>query len=154
KVNIYVFVPSEVRVNYPADREDIASLALLTDIKATQTSGRDYSERLARVHSPRQAESEQGRGGNLFTLSVGGRLYTNLSDFRSSDARHAMTNVIALQREQADIDKRLSAMRARYAAGARDLAGEIRSLERRRSALSTELKRARNQVVKYETGIK
>ena len=154
KVNIYVFVPSDVRVNYPADREDIASLALLTDIKATQTSVRDYSERLAKVHSPRQTEGEQARGGNLFTLSAGGRLYTNLSDFRSSDARHAMTNVIALQREQADIDDRLSALQARYASGARDLAGEIRSLEHRRSSLSAEVKRARNQVVKYETGIK
>ena len=114
---------------------------------------RDYSERLAKVHSPRQTEGEQARGGNLFTLSAGGRLYTNLSDFRSSDARHAMTNVIALQREQADIDDRLSALRARYASGARDLAGEIRSLEHRRSSLSAELKRARNQVVKYETGM-
>lgn len=151
KVNIYIFVPSDTRVNYPADREDLTSLALLTDIKATQTSGRDYSDRLAAVSS-RQSGDQAGQAtGRLFSLSAGGRLYTRLSDFRSPDARQAMTGVIALERELADLETRLAALRRHYASGQRDAAGEIRTLERRRSSLHAELKRARNQVVRYET---
>lgn len=151
KVNIYIYVPSDTRVNYPVDREDLVSLALLTDIKATQTSGNDYSDRLAEAHSQQDGPRAGQGGSRLFSLSAGGRIYTRLSDFRSPEARQAMTGVIALERELADLEKRLASLRDNYASGRRDVAGEIRTLERRRTSLRAEIKRSRNQVVRYET---
>ncbi len=152
KVNIYMYVPSEVRVNYPSDRPDLIDLAMLADIKATQTSGRDYSELLASVHDMERRSDSADSGKKLFRLSVGGKIYTTLSDFRNADARHAMTEVIALRREYDALEAELDGLRKRYSAGARDLAGEIRSLERRRKSLGGEIRRATNNVIKAETG--
>ncbi|MDE6131321.1 MAG: hypothetical protein K2F74_06985, partial [Muribaculaceae bacterium] len=63
---------------------------------------------------------------------------------------HAMTEVIARKRELDELDSRLASMRASYAAGARDLASEILTLERRRSALNSEIRRATNSVISAE----
>ena len=150
KVNIYIYVPSDVRVNYPADHENLTSLALLTDIGATRNPDHDFSQRLEAMRALDNSTNSRKQQSELFRLSVGGRIYTGLKDFRSADARHAMTEVIARQRELDELDSRLASMRASYAAGARDLASEILTLERRRSALIAEIRRATNAVVSAE----
>ena len=46
-VTVYVFIPSDMRVNYPVDSENLAERALITSYRDTWEDGKDYSGLIA-----------------------------------------------------------------------------------------------------------
>ena len=81
-ITIYRFIPREMRVNYPADTAGLARLAIISDFRATQQPGADYSGLLARA-------SDNGDSGRstAFTIAIGSKIYHDLNDFRTSRGR-------------------------------------------------------------------
>lgn len=148
KVTIYVFVPNETRVNYPADDPNIADYAFIRSVKATQDSPVNAQ---ALLNSP----ALQGRGASessiAFELSMGnGKVYRSLLDFRNSQARQTMLQCLDRQRDLDEMEAQLADMRSRYAKGESNLAGDIRALEKRVQSAYPIIERLQNQAITQE----
>lgn len=150
KVTIYVFIPNEMRVNYPADDPDIADYAFIRSIKATQDKPVDAQ---ALLNSP-ALQSRAGKESSIaFELSMGnGKVYRSLLDFRNSQARQTMLQCIDRKRDLEDMEAQLADMRLRYANGESNLAGDIRALEKRVQAAYPIIERLQNQAITQENG--
>lgn len=153
KVTIYVYAPSETRVNYDPDAENLAELASLSDISLTRDADRDYKalmqEKLAKIESGSGAAET---GTATFELDMGRKgIYTKLSDFRSDDARRAMLNVLAAEAELRKKADRLQTLRERYSSTRdRSLTHTILQLEKEVEKDREALRSARNAVVRME----
>lgn len=150
KVTIYVFIPNDTRVNYPADDPDIADFAFVRSVKATQDKPVDAQALL-------NSSALQGRGAKessiAFELSMGnGNVYRSLLDFRNSQARQTMLQCLDRKRDLDEMEAQLTDMRARYAQGESSLAGEIRALEKRVQAAYPIIERLQNQAITQENG--
>lgn len=149
KVTIYVFIPNDTRVNYPADDPGIADHAFVRSIKATQDEPVNAQ---ALLNSP----ALQGRGAKessiAFELSMGnGKVYRSLLDFRNAQARQTMLQCLDRQRDLKELEEQLADMRIRYANGDNDLANDIRALEKRVRAAYPIIERLQNQAITQET---
>lgn len=149
KVTVYLFIPSEVRVNIPFDAPDLTDRARITSIAVTQEPDSDYSQLLARVKAIRPAVENSDKISFIFPLSDG-TVLTSLSDFRSDHARDAMKRYLSIKQNIADNSTNLDRLRRQYAAGDTSLSAEI--LERERSALSLHerLLNTANDIIKAE----
>lgn len=150
KLTIYVFIPNNTRVNYPADDPNIADYAFVRSVKATQDEPIDAQSLL---NSP----ALQGRGAKessiTFELSMGnGTVYRSLLDFRNTQARQTMLQCLDRKRDLEDMEAQLADMRVRYANGDSNLSNEIRSLEKRVQAAYPIIERLQNQAITQETG--
>ena len=150
KVTIYVFIPNDTRINYPADDSAIADYAFVRSIKATQDEPVNAQ---ALLNSP----ALQGRGAKessvAFELSMGnGKVYRSLLDFSNAQARQTMLQCLDRQRDIAEMEAQLADLRASYANGNSNLSGEIRSLEKRVQAAYPIIERLMNQAINQETG--
>lgn len=148
KVTIYVFVPNDTRVNYPADDPNIADYAIIRSVKATQDRPVDSQ---ALLNSP----ALQGRGTSessiTFELSMGnGKVYHSLLDFRSSQARQTMLQCLDRQRDLEEMEAQLADLRSRYAKGERALDADIRALEKRVQSAYPIIERLQNQAITQE----
>jgi len=91
KLTIYVFVPNELRRNYDSDIDDIESYARISDYKATQ-EGQDYSElmkEISEISTSTVTKKEDFR----FPIG-GGKIYTTLNDFKSTNAKNLMSQYL------------------------------------------------------------
>jgi hypothetical protein len=149
KVTIYVFIPNAVRENIPADEPDIASKALLTSIKATQTPGTDYSAMLAKLDEL-QSDNDSGSKSEFYFALPGGKIYTSLEQFSDSNAREKMEEYISISNEIKETKENLAKMREQYALGNRDVANDILASERSLKTLRSRLLQASNAVVRLE----
>lgn len=136
-VTIYVFIPSETRVNVAADDPDLVSLARLDNISLTRRSGTDYTavkERIAAI-TDRRGDSPR-ESGSAFTLPIGSatRIYHNLSDFRSPQARKLMAGAIDARAGIERLESSLDALRQKYRSGDLRVASDILDLEDRLAA--------------------
>ncbi len=133
KVTIYIFVPSDTRVNVDADSPDLVSLARLDDISLT-TAGRDYSEildRIGAVADGSAASVAQSGADNTFTLPIGSTrtIYRSLSDFKSPQARSAMTRALDARVKVVRLEQQLEGLREDYRKGNHSLSTSILNLE-------------------------
>lgn len=156
KITIYIFETTPTRVNHSPDNPDIAVLAALSDISLTQKSGKDYAallrDRLRSVPEAGSASSSASAATPRFEMDINGRLYTALSDFRSSQARQHMLRVLT---DEANLRVRyseLDALREKWAAGnhGSDLRDRILKLEAECDSLERQLREARNAVAREE----
>lgn len=112
KLTIYVFVPSDLRVNVAADDSNLVSLARIDNVALT-TGSKDYTKLKDAIE--RIDNSAMGSTASTsFELPVGSttRIYRRLNDFRSVEARKAMAQAIDARTEMQSVDSRLSALRA------------------------------------------
>lgn len=133
-VTIYIFVPSETRVNVEPDSPELLSLARLDNIALTRTPGADYSQVLARINAAGETpQRSEERAVNSFTLPIGSttRIYTSLSDFRSSQARSLMSQALNQRALVNRLSESLDALRERYRNGDRSAGVEIINQEDR-----------------------
>lgn len=132
-VTIYVFVPSETRVNVDADDPDLTSLARLSSIAMTREPGKDYSSLLKRIASidTTVPMAQQDAQTSAFTLPIGStsRIYHNLSDFGSAQARQLMARAIDARAGIMKLESQLENLRRIYAGGDRSVANRILVLE-------------------------
>ncbi len=147
-VTIYIFIPSEMRENYPADTENIKELALLSSIKATQKPGKDYTDLLAKVKNLKNGVVGET---NKFEFRMpDGTIYTSLDQFQSEDARFAMEDYLELNREIKDLKAELSQWRKAFAAGDKSVSHRILTAENKLLNLNEKVKSAANKVITYE----
>ncbi len=145
-ITVYRFIPSELRVNYPADTPNLASLAKLSDYRATWEDGADYSELLA---SPKEAES--GNKAATFRFAMpDGRIITSLGELKNRQAKSALSTYLDLNAQLTRLQNSLAEMRAAYSRGDRTNSQNILNGEQRIETLRKEIARKRNEVVSAE----
>ncbi|MDE5661888.1 MAG: hypothetical protein K2I04_04595, partial [Muribaculaceae bacterium] len=151
KVTIYIFAPSQMRVNADPSDPDIEALARLSDISLTQRPDVDYKELLASKLPARDASGETIAASPRFMLDMGnGKVYSSLSDFRNDRARSAMLEALAAE---ASLRKHLlkeNELRERYRKGDRSVADAILDSERETTRLRERIRSQRNAAVRQE----
>lgn len=152
QVTIYVFVPSESRVNVPADDPNLISLARLSDISLTRTPGANYP---SIPEAENLADGDAARGNNgSFVLPIAStsKIYTSLSDFRSPQARKSMSDAINARILIEKLELQLADLRDRYSKGAAaGTADRILDLEEQLDKARGNYQRFVNAAIKAET---
>lgn len=150
-VTIYVFIPSDMRVNYDVDDPKLASFARIDRFSDTWEPGKDYSELLRRIKvlSSLKKASDNGDG---FMLSVPGRgVLASYDDFRNADARREMKLYMKELSEYNLQCEKLKKLRKRFADGDTIVADDILSLEKQLQTARETLKQTKNRVISFET---
>jgi hypothetical protein len=151
KVTIYIFEPSEKRVNCDTDAPDLIARARITSIAATQDADTTYdlTDRIAIAHS----SATDSNSDREFSISMGDfhTVYHRLSDFKNSDAREYMLQLLDTYDEITGIENRLAKLRASYANGSQSVDDEIVTLESLLDAARQRERKLTNTVVRLET---
>lgn len=146
KITIYVFVPQELRSNYPADTPDLARYAFVSDIART-ADGKDYSGVLKAI---KELDNETARESAEFKIAMpGGRIYTSMSDFHSPAAVSAMNEYLDARDELYDTESALEEEREKYRNGNGD-STTILQLEKNTEELRGRLHKLANKVARAE----
>lgn len=149
-VTIYVFIPSQRRVNLNVDRPDLSERARISSIAATRPEGSGVFT-LPRMSAP-HAEANGADEEPDFTLVFpSGQVYTRWDQFRSPQARRLMETLEDARNSYKEDREALNALRAKYASGEHDTAQKILALERKTRTSREGLKRLSNQVITTET---
>lgn len=147
-VTIYLFIPSELRVNFPPDTEGLASYALLkTRYKSDRPESdiRERMQRLTRVRRPAEGKTPKFE----FALPDG-RIITAIAQLHAPEARRLMASYLTKKREVESLRAELEKMRAAYAAGNRSLADTILDNEKSLEDETRLLRELANDVVRAE----
>lgn len=148
RLTVYVFVPEEVRRNYPADTPGLAALARLDDITATQAPGVDYTsirDAIASISDHKAAKTEEFR----FAMPDG-KVYTAMSQFSSPHAALAMEKYLEASRQLDEEFASLEKMRRDFAAGDTSLRDPILRAEKNIESLRRRALDAANAVISAE----
>ncbi len=150
KVTIYVFVPSQTRVNYDVDDPSLHDKARIKSIDSVRSA--EASALRQRIAAIDEGGSRRGMGNSRFELSMGnGKVYTSLDDFSSRQARQEMKELLV---EQEHIDAqivRLNQLRERYRGGEKNLADQIADAETAIEYGRQKISEWRNKVIRLET---
>lgn len=149
KVTIYMFIPSEMRVNYPVDSPDLADRASLHNWRDTQRdSNIDVESIFAKIEQSEIADADNTPD---FTLSLpNGRVYTRWSDFRSNRARMLMEQYVDALEEDAADRRILEDLRDGFRPGNKSNFEKILSLEKKTESSAASLKTMINRVIQAE----
>mgnify|MGYP004443598605 FL=1 len=151
-VTIFVYLPSEVRINYPADTEDLAALARLSSVARMREDNPTAQERL-KILSDKRIMLGESASAPAFRIALpDGRVAESLNDFRNSTARLLMTRLISETRNFDAAQARLEQLRQRYAKGETKLKDQILSMETDLETQRQALQALRNEIVTNETG--
>lgn len=151
KVTIYVFVPSDTRVNVSEDDPNRIALARLSDIKLTREPGKSYPALPEENQFASNGNSHSAKSQS-FSLPIGSttRIYHSLRDFKSSEARHLMGQAINARAQAANIEEKLAALRESYAKGQGMVADDIIALEKALEQSRTAQRNFTNQAIDAE----
>ena len=149
-VTIYVFIPTDMRINYDIDDPTLASKAKIDSYRDTWQDGEDYAELLAKIAAIKPKKRE--KKAEEFMLNIPGiGVYTSLDDFKSNEAKLEMSQYLSSSRAVTQAKEKLAALRLRYADGETTLAREILAWEERIAKMQSELKKTKNGVITMET---
>ncbi len=153
KVTIYVFVPSETRVNVSPDDPNLIALAQLSDISLTREPSKTYPSVPTGPIAPTGDSDEGSSTQAAFQLPIAGtgRVYTSLSDFRKTEARKLMAQAINAKAEIKSIESKLTSLRAVYATGNHSCATDILNLERDLDAARQRMRSLTNKAIQLES---
>lgn len=148
-VTLYLFIPNEMRRNYPADTANISALARLLPWRATQTDSISYDELAERVRAL-PVQDEKPKEEFRFHMP-GGKLITNLNGFSSERARELMPDYLEAAARLAESEEELRELRAQYRDIPEKITGNlIRNIEERLESERAALRKAGNAVIKAE----
>ncbi len=149
-VTIYVFVPSETRVNVDVDDPDLAARARLADISLTQ-SDKDYSALLSRINAIDPGAGSTDNTPDFEFVMPDGRVLTRWDQLRSERGRRLMENYIdALADFQAE-EQNLENLRLQYGRGNKQVGPTILKLEKSLKASEESLKSMSNRIIEAES---
>lgn len=153
-LTIYLFVPQELRDNYPVDgTPDLVDRARITSVHATHREGQDYSRYLDAVRNLAPSGTSGKTATETFAFSLpDGRVVTSLSQFTEPHAADLMRDYLEAKREFDARNDALMKLREAYGKGDKSLAGEIKSEENQLEQFRGRLRSMANGVVKAETG--
>nr|MDE7024963.1 hypothetical protein [Paramuribaculum sp.] len=152
KVTIYVYVPREVRKNYPVDRDDLVALAKVNSIAATREKGRDYSAIVKRINALENGNEASERRSMFAFALPNGKICRQIGDFQTIEGRKAIKSYLLYDEELRRTMQRTEALRTQYAKGNRNVADEILQNESRELQLRNELKSKAAEVIEAECG--
>lgn len=148
KVTIYVFVPSEMRVNYPVDDAELANRASLRNWRETLLPSTDVESIMKRLDAAEMAAADVSPD---FVLPLpNGSVYTHWSDFKSGNARRLMEQYVDALEEDAADRRMLEDLRLKFRPGNKKSAEKIVSLEKKTEASVAVLKAMVNKVIEAE----
>lgn len=150
KVTIYVFIPKELRINYPADAPDLISRAKIETIAGTGAPSENRQAVLKAIADVDSSIQQQSERDFQFAMP-GGKVYEKFSDFRSPRAVDAMKLYLDTQFDLTMAEDELAEMRLAFNSGNADRE-KIISAEKRVDSLRRLLRLRANDVVKAETG--
>ncbi len=153
-LTIYVFVPQELRDNFPVDgTPDLVDKARITSVAATRRQGEDYSRLLKAIRNtaPSHGASAEGTAAFAFTMPDG-RIIKSLSQFTEPRAADLMRQYLAARDELEEHKKELNILRRRYAKGDTSVSDRILQEETTYEQLVRALNRMANDVIIAETG--
>ena len=149
KVTIYLFIPSETRVNHQADSPNIINLAKINTIKDTWAENADYSKILAQLNELGISESYEN--ASHFTLNLSnGKIYHSLTDFKNPEAANAMQEYLDALNATNQKEENLNNLRLKYADGDKSVATQILNLEQQILKEKKELIRLQNIAISLE----
>ncbi len=150
-VTVYVFIPSDMRVNYPVDSENLAERALITSYRDTWEDGKDYSGLIALARKGSASDNGDLQATPQFALSVPGRgTLTSLQDFRNTRARGLAKQWLDLRSQLYRKKTELAALRERYRKGDQSVSGKILDGETVVAAMRNQLNIIASQVAEAE----
>lgn len=151
EVTIYIFLVSDMRINYPADTPGLGDLARVSSIKRTWQPGADYSKQLKAISNIKANFSSDSPDHSRFTLALpDGRVLHSLDEFSSDDARDAMRQLIVARAAFRSRLNKLNSLRAAYRDGNFSVAGDITDLEHEINDSRRSLRQLSNRVISLE----
>lgn len=153
-VTIYVFIPQELRDNYPVDgTPDLVDRARITSVAATHKEGIDYSRYLNAIKNISVSKGTGKNSNGKFAFALpDGRVITSFDRFKSAAAADLMRDYIDAKQEFESRQKALLELRRAYAEGNRTVADEIRGEEKQLEQFRGRLRTMANGIVKAEMG--
>ncbi len=148
-VTIYMFIPKEIRENYPVDTPSLTSYARVSSIADTWQNDKDYDRIRKAVAGAGERRRTGSTAGFDFQLPDG-RVIHRISDLHAPMARTAMQKYIVEEQEVSALRQRLATMRDEYAKGDRMQGGEILRLEKELEQRSAGLQSLANEVITLE----
>ncbi|MDE6121228.1 MAG: hypothetical protein K2F63_05510, partial [Muribaculaceae bacterium] len=151
KVNIYIYIPSAMRVNASPDDPDLSALARLTDLSLTRKEGTDYKA-LLEARLPFAADDNpENRNSPRFAIDNGhGKVYTALSDFRNERARSSMLEALATESELRKHLAKENELREKWRKGDHSVRQAIMHSEEQTAQLRSRIASLRNAAVRLE----
>ncbi len=152
KVTVYVFLPEEMRSNYPADTPGLISLALLQSIAATHKPGVDYSKIIEKAHTKRHSDTAAIGPDFRFSLPDG-RIITSIDQLPTENARYALEDYLDKIDLLNELINDLDELRLQIKNGTStpDIENAILRGEAREQQMRNELLRLSNRVVSIAT---
>lgn len=148
-VTIYVFIPSETRVNLDVDLPDLADRARIAGITSPLDDGQQaLLERISRLE-PAGNSCIDNTPDFIFPMPDG-RVYTRWSDFSSPAARRLMENYVDAEADNRSDLEQLAALRAGFNPADKEAARRILALEKKVRDASRLLTKISNQVITAE----
>lgn len=149
-VTVYVFVPSELRVNFPAETEGLADVAMLKTLEPYTREGEASHASLLDDLDDLTAPVAQHERPDFEFAMPDGRILTDYKQLRSNDAMDLMAQRVSLLRQRDELASLLSDMRADYGRGDRSQTDRILASERRLDEMDTQLRKLSNDIVECE----
>ncbi len=147
-ITIYIFVPQELRINYPVDTPSLPQFALLTSVAVTQQSGDERTAVFDRINEALSQPKPVAVPSVRLSLPDG-RVVTASSQLHSQQARSLMNRYVDALRNLESCTKRLDQLRKDYKSDT-TLAASIRQAESEESNLRRNAARLRNEVISAE----
>ncbi|MDE6346122.1 MAG: hypothetical protein K2L55_05580 [Muribaculaceae bacterium] len=150
KITIYLFIPSQSRVNVDLDDPTLARRASLRSIRDTWPENADFSK----IHQALDNVNENvKKRARQFELSLpDGRVLTRYKQFTSQHAADLMAQYVDLKKATDKAKERLAALRIEYGNGKTGVGPEILTMEADITQAEAQLKRVANDVIRAETG--
>lgn len=150
KITIYMFIPSQSRVNVDLDDPTLAQRASLRSIRDTWPAGADFTN--VRKALDNVKESVKKRAPQFEFSLPDGRVLTSYRQFTSEHAAGLMEQYVSLKKATDEARKRLAALRIEYGNGNTGVGPEILTMEDDIEQAEAQLKRVANDVIRAETG--
>lgn len=150
KITIYMFIPSQSRVNVDLDDPTLAQRASLRSIRDTWPAGADFTN--VRKALDNVKESVKRRAPQFEFPLPDGRVLTRYGQFTSEHAAGLMEQYVSLKKATDEAKKRLAALRIEYGNGNTGAGPEILTMEDDMEQAEAQLRRVANDVIRAETG--
>lgn len=148
-VTIYVFVPSETRVNVDVDDPDLAARARLSDISLTR-GDKDFSALLTRINAIDPGAGSADNTPDFEFVMPDGKVLTRWEQFRTERGRRLMENYIDALADFRAEEETLSNLRLQYGRGNKNVASTIVKLEKKLKTADEQLKSMSNRIIEAE----
>lgn len=151
QLTVYMFVPQELRDNYPVDgTPDLINRARLSSIADTQRKGEDYSKYFDAVNALQQNAGAATDTHKFMFALPDGRVITAMGQFTEPEARDMMECYLEALDDFNASEKQLADLRKAFAGGNRSLSDRILKQEVELEQKRIQLRALANDVVKAE----